>query len=210
MNRSAGRLALAVLLALTLGLTAAEPRSRDRGRTEPAGVPVELKLVSRKETYPLDLGGRTAAELRKLLKDGAVNERFPPPPRVEMEAQLTNVGGEDLKVWVSGDKTEMTFDFAGQGVVTVQAKKYFGDDPIYPKAVKLGPGERYTFPIPNLTYGYRGVAKQSYWLEPGEIRLGASFKTGVFPAPKGTQGVGDGFGVVTVFSPLIDLTIEAP
>jgi hypothetical protein len=209
MKQSASRLALGVLLALALAVTAAEPRNQDRGRTEPANVPLELKLVSRSDTYPLDLGGQSAAAFRKLLKDGSTTQQLPPPPGVDMEARLKNVGGEDLQVWVSGDQTEWSLEFAGQGVETVQAKKYFGDEPIPPKAVKLGPNERYTFPIKRLAHGYRGVAKQSYWLEAGEIRLWTSFKTAVFPAPKGSRAVADNFGAVTVTSPPIELTIEA-
>jgi hypothetical protein len=208
MTRTGSRIALVAVLALALGVTAGEPSTRERGRTEPAGVTLELKLVSRKDTYPLDLGGRSADEFRKLLKDGAGNEKLPPPPRVQMEAQLTNVGGEDLKVWVSGDPTEMTLEFAGQGIVTIQARKYFGDEPIPPREVKLAPGEKYPFPISSLTHGYRGVAKQSYWLEAGDIRIAAAFKTGVSPAPKGARVLRDNFGLVTVTSPHLDLTIE--
>src|SRR5206468_658033 len=52
--------------------------SKAQGKTDPPGAPLELKLVAKKDTYTLDLGGKTPEEVRKVVKELRLTTRFPP------------------------------------------------------------------------------------------------------------------------------------
>src|SRR5437764_484487 len=74
-----------------------------QGKSEPAGVPVEAKLVAKKATYTVDLGGKTAEEFRQGLKDAEKTGRYPPAPPVDLVLELRNTGDKEVQVWTSGD-----------------------------------------------------------------------------------------------------------
>jgi hypothetical protein len=60
-----------------------------------------------------------------------------------------------------------------------------------------------------LQYGFRGVAQEAFWTEPGEYTLTASFTTALSPAPPGSKDAGKGFGTVSLNAEPIKIKVEA-
>jgi hypothetical protein len=194
------------LLAPALLVLAAAGRADD---AKPKEVPVEARLVAKKATYTLDLGGKTAKEFQKLIADAEDTGRYPPPPAVELVLELRNTSAKDVQIWVSGDPTQVLLDLKGPGAVNVAAKMAFTLEFRVPKAMTLAPGKSHTIAIPKLQYGFRGLANLSYWTAPGEYTLTASFQTAIAPAPPGVKPEPDGFGKVTLTSAPVKIKVEA-
>src|SRR5207249_11607335 len=106
------------LTALAL-LVAAVPLVRaDDKKDEPkANLTVTATLVAKTTTYKLDLGGKTADDFKKELKDAEKSGKVPVTPAVEMTLELKNTGDKDVQVWVSGDPVVVTLDLKGPGAV---------------------------------------------------------------------------------------------
>jgi hypothetical protein len=69
----------------------------EKSKTDPPGVPLEARLIAKKDTYVLDLGGKTPEEFRKLLKDSSA-----PAPAVVLELEFRNSGDKNLTFLVGG------------------------------------------------------------------------------------------------------------
>jgi hypothetical protein len=198
-------LAGAAVMALPLaGPVAAQVKS------DPPGVPVEAKLVARKNAYPLDLGGKTAAEFRQAIKDAEKTGRYPPAPGVDLILELRNTGDKEVQIWTSGDPVRLMLNLQGKGALNEALKGIaFTTIFIMPKAATIAPGKSIAIPIKSLQYGMRGAANRSYWLEPGEYTLTATFFTAVSPAPKGSAQATNGFGQVALTTAPLKLKVEA-
>src|SRR5262249_7635516 len=151
---------------------------------------VTAKLVAKTTTYKLDLGGMTADEYKKAIKDGEKSGKTPASPKVEMSLELTNTSDKEVKIWIGGDPTQVSLDLKGPGAVSVMPPRFFRREFRAPKAVTLGPGKSETIPINSLSYGFRGASADAYWTEPGEYTLTASYVTAISPAPKGSTDAG--------------------
>ena len=173
-----------------------------------ADLPVKAKLVAKKTTYTLDLGGKTADEFRKLIKDAEKGGRLPPAPAVDMSLEITNTSDKEIQIWSKGDPVQLELMLTGAGAVNAKPLLAFTTDFRAPVPMTLAPGKSLTIPITNLVYGFRGASEMSYWTEPGEYKLAASYKTGIQPPPKGST-VNDRFGVVTIPAEPITIKIEA-
>ncbi len=181
-----------------------------QGKSEPPGVPVQAKLLAKQTTYTLDLGGRSPAEFRQALKDAAKDGRYPPAPAVDLVLELRNTGDKEVQVWTSGDPVRLMLDLKGKGAVNEALKGIaFTTIFIMPKATTLAPGKSVEIPIKGLAYGMRGASHRSYWLEPGEYTLTASYQTAVAPAPKGSADAQGGFGKVVLTSAPVKLQVKA-
>src|SRR5688572_8842623 len=102
--RSVG-LALLVSFALPL-VSLADDAKKDGPKSDPPGAPVEAKLVAKKATYKLDLGGKSADEFKKDVRAAfQTGEGVPPAVAVALELQLRNTGDKAVQVWVEGDAT---------------------------------------------------------------------------------------------------------
>jgi hypothetical protein len=179
------------------------------GKTLPAGLPVELTIKANKDTYTLDLGGRTPAEFRKLLETA---DPAPPPPTVDLEVHLRNTGDKQITVLVGGDQTFLLMDLKGPGALTASSKRAFDSDLQPSKRISLAPGKSTTIPIEWLAYGHRMAAEYWYWLEPGDYTFTIEYRTAVSPAPPNTNTKEDdppNFGQVTVISAPIKLKVVA-
>jgi hypothetical protein len=77
-----------------------------------------------------------------------------------------------------------------------------------PKSTTLAPGKSVEIPIKTLSYGMRGASHRSYWIEPGEYTLTATYQTAVSPAPKGSADAENGFGKVALTTAPIKLKVE--
>ena len=191
--------ALALLAAPLLG------RAAD---AKPGDLPIKAKLVAKTTTFTLDLGGKTAEEFRKLLKDGEKTGKLPMAPVVEIELELTNTSAKDVVFWKNGDPVSLTLELKGTGAVSVKPMLAFTANFAVPSPMVLAAGKTYTIKIGSLRYGFRGIAESAYWTEPGEYTLKAGFVTAVNPAPEGTKPDREGFGKVTLTSEPIKIKVE--
>jgi RNA polymerase sigma factor (sigma-70 family) len=185
--------------------------AKKRGQTEPAGAPLEVRLVAKKDTYRLDLG----AEFRKQLQGKTAGKQLPDAPKVDLALEFGNVGDAEIRFWVGGDYTELQLELDGPKPVHVTATNKIANEQLYPEVIKLAPGKTYQLPITSLQYGLRNLANRAYWTEPGEYQLTASYRTAVSPTPKDAKAainyrgfpVRD-FGIVTCISAPVKLKVE--
>jgi hypothetical protein len=196
-------------LALATAPAAGDEPKKDGGKTDPAGVPLEARLISKKDSYTLDLGGKSAKEFRKLLDDEKNTRRFPEPPKVDLVLEFKNTGKEEIKYRIGPDGAEPMLELKGEGAATVDlGPNLSGRRSIEPKVITLAPGKTYEWPIQNLkSLSSSRPQHQSYWTEPGEYTLTADVQTQVSPVPKGSKDKGDGFGDVKITSAAVTVKV---
>jgi hypothetical protein len=98
---------------------------------------------------------------------------------------------------------------AQSNVVNIMPRGQFTADFRAPKVMTLAPGKTYSIAIKSLQYGFRGVAKSTYWTEPGEYIVTASYKTAISPAPQGSKEAEKGFGNAIITSDPVKVKVEA-
>ncbi len=202
------RAALATLLGLAMTAHAADDKKPEPGKAIPPTTPLELTIKGDTTKYVLDLGGKTPAEFAKLLEAGKTgNVRLPKPPAVKLTLVVKNTSDQAIRIWAKGDPVVLDLDLKGKGAVSVAPQLAFTADFRLPEATDLEPGKTMEIPLGGLVSGFRGASKYTYWTQPGEYELIATWKTGIAPAPKGAQDF-DGFGVVTVASTPFKITVE--
>jgi hypothetical protein len=198
----------ATVLAFALPL-AARADDKKTDEPKPADLPLKAKLIAKTETYKLNLDGKSAEEYGKMLKDAEKAGKAPAAPAVDLVLEITNTSDQEVKFWVEGDPNEVQLDVKGPGVVNIMPMGAFTTDFRAPKVMALAPGKTHSIPIKSLQYGFRSVAKSTYWTEPGEYTLTASYKTAISPAPKGSKEAEKGFGNAVVVSEPIKVKVEA-
>src|SRR5262249_54721326 len=156
--------------------------------SDPPGVPLELRLTSKKDTYTLDRGGLTAAEYINQIKKTSESAVFP-PPAVDVTVELRNTGNKDLTFWSDGDPVIITLELKGKGALNVVPKIPITLEFRMPKALTLAPGKSHTYTFSSLLSGMRRTTHASYWTEAGEYTLTARLDTAVSPTPKGAKEV---------------------
>jgi RNA polymerase sigma factor (sigma-70 family) len=186
------------------------PKQEAKSKTEPAGVPLEARLVAKKDSYILDLGGKTPEEFRKDIKNV-----YPATPAVNLELEFRNSGDKTFAFLVGGSNPDIPLLLKLEGPGAVNVTLPAADAPIARRLftkVILAPGKTHTLPIKSLMterLGREGTA--SYWLEPGDYTLIATYKTAVSPAPAGSKDggnwLGEGFGQVTVVTAPVKLKV---
>src|SRR5215471_19116750 len=133
MNRTA------ILVLLILAPIAVQ--AGDAGKDKPATKsPVTAKLVAKKTTFDLDLGGMTAEQYKSSLKNAEL-DKLPLLPKVDMALELTNTSDKDVQVWVSGSPVILTLDLKGPGAVKVTPRQFFPAIFILPKPLTLAAGK---------------------------------------------------------------------
>jgi hypothetical protein len=198
------------VLALFLGVSVvASDETKDRGKSDPPGVPVEARLEARQGSYTLDLGGKTGEEFRKQVRAGDTTRAYPPAAQVDLMLHLRNNSEKPVDLRIGGTTTVVLLDLVGTGALSVPLKGQITSKiAIAPRVVTLKAGQSETIPIRSLSYGFKG-SHRAYWTEPGEYTLTASYKTSVSPAPKGSTDAGNGFGTVTITSAPIKIKVMA-
>jgi hypothetical protein len=196
-------------LVLAAWALADEPKSKDHGKTDPPGVPLEAKLTAKQASYALDLGGLTAEDFRKAIKVGDDTGRYPDAPKVDLVLELRNTGDQDIQVKMGGTQNVVTLDLEGKGAVSAKLQKQITPKFIIAsKPVTLAPGKGESVPVTSLSFGFKG-SDRAWWTEPGESSLAATYKTEVSPAPKDAKAGPDGFAPVTVTSAPIKIKVES-
>jgi hypothetical protein len=185
-----------------------EDKKADKPKSDPPGLPLELKITG-KTKYTLDLGGMSAADFKKAVAAaGKGKGRAPATPAVDLTIELKNTSDKTVQVWSKGDPVVLSLELQGKGAVTATPLLPMTLEFRLPDGVGLEAGKTLTFPLKSLSAGFRGVSQLSYWTEPGDYELVATLKTGLMPIPKGAKDNGDGYGIITLTSPAIKLTVE--
>ncbi|AMV23744.1 hypothetical protein VT84_04980 [Gemmata sp. SH-PL17] len=198
----------ALFALLTIGSTpvGAEDK-KDKPRADPPATPLELSITG---TTKYTFDGRNADELKNLIESAAKTGKRPPAaPAVDLSIEIKNTSDKPVAVWVAGDPVVLTCTLQGKGALNVAPPLAFTKEFRGPKSVEIAAGKTHTIPVKTLVSGYRGAAHWAYWLEAGEYELTATLKTGANPAPKGAKDANDGFGVVTLTSAPLKITVEA-
>jgi hypothetical protein len=165
-----------------LALTAAPTFPSDLQEVAKPASKLKARLVAKKDTYKLDLQGKTAAKFRELIRArieylGPRNERFGPEPdvpQIEVTLILHNPTDNDIKVILKpGDYPPppgMTLELKGPGAVMVSSPRgleavLYGITPVTIRA-----GETIEREV-LMKWGYSRQFHYAYWLEPGEYTL---------------------------------------
>jgi hypothetical protein len=210
-NKDYGMLSL---VSNAVRLKVVEPKGE--GKAELPGAPLELKLVANKDTYMLDLGGKTPEEFRKYVEDnraGVGGFQMAPAkaPAVDLVAELRNVSDEDVDVRIGGIPARFTLGLDGPGAFRISGK--YGElgprpEQIAKENVRLKAGQTHRFPIQSLFIRNAAAHDElSFWTKPGDYTLRITFETAVAPSPKGAATEGGGFGRVTLNSEPIKLKV---
>ena len=125
---------------------------------------------------------------------------------VNLMFEIKNTSDKPVKVWTSGDPVVMTVK--GKGALNLDPRLAFTEEFRLPKSVEIAAGKSHTNGLVTLMSGFRGRAHYSYWTEPGEYEIVATFKTAMLPAPKGAKEGMDGYGIVTLTSAPFKVTVE--
>ncbi|MFB3893488.1 MAG: hypothetical protein ACE15C_15855 [Phycisphaerae bacterium] len=148
-----------------------------KGRTEPAGLPLEARLILKKDKYTLapDKSGEAYARMLKVAR--GVGARPPVPPAVDMTFELTNTGKGALTVPLDSDLAGLELKLEGPGAVTIPYSQVRTMEFRMGKPAKIEPGKSITIPIAKLLFGVRGDSDAAYWTAPGTYTLTASYIT---------------------------------
>jgi RNA polymerase sigma factor (sigma-70 family) len=185
-------------------------KENDKGKTEPATVPLEARLVAKQDTYTLDRGGQSAEEYAKQARDAAERGEPLSTPRVELTLELRNTGAKVIKILVGGDGSDVMLDLRGPGAVSVRPNIPMTLIYLNPDVVAIAPGKSHVLPLSNFSFGRRGSSDLAYWTKPGEYTLTATYHTMVSPMPKGAKEAPSfhpGFGHVAATSAPIKLKV---
>ena len=161
----------ATLLTLLLALPA---QAADDDPEPPMKKGIVARLVAKKSTYKLDLGGKTADDYAAEAKKGNVN-----PPRVDLALMITNYTSSPVRIRTVGSTNRLTLALKGDGAVEAPTNPTVGK--FKTSYQVLNPKEKLTIPIDQLSSTGRGKGKAGaanlYWTMPGEYKLSASYYT---------------------------------
>jgi hypothetical protein len=153
-------------------------KSEDPDPEPPKPGPVSAKLVAKKKTYKLDLGGMTPAKFRETVKAGGAN--LPQAPAVDLEVVITNNTKSDIRVRTTGAVPRMAVSVTGPNVVEARVVEPAAKGKTRVSYTVLRPGQSLTIPITRLSSLQVGrQTVRHYWTEPGEYTLTATFTTSV-------------------------------
>ena len=206
MMRGVSRIVLSALVLTFVGAAQAEEK-KPVGSTKPAGAPLELTITGT-AAYDLDLGGMTSEAYAKMIADAKEKGgRMPAAPKVALKIVVKNTSDKAIKIYKTGDSVVLDLELKGKGAVNASSNMAFTTDFRLPSDVEVEAGKSIEFTLTALSSGFRGVSKLSFWTAAGDYELIASWKTGVSPAPKGSEA-NDGFGTVTVTSAPFKIAVK--
>ncbi len=139
---------------------------------QPPAVPLEVRLVLKKDTQTLDLGGKTPeqfrADLEEKKKTALATKKadvLPPASSVEFAIEMQNTGKEELTLSVPA----VTLELKGPGAVNIDLPEMAFSS--YP-SIKLAPGKTETWTFQSLaSRSQLGDFRRSYWTQAGEYTL---------------------------------------
>jgi len=197
------------LFAIAIAISPAIADEPKTGSVSPKGTPLKATIEAKATKYALDLGGMSSDDYEKMLAEAGKGKiRAPKAPAVELTLVITNTSENAIQIWKTGDPVTLEFQLTGPGVKQIEPPLAMTMEFRIPVAVEIAAGKTLELPIASLSGGMRGISKSTYWTKPGEYELAAVLKTGVSPAPEGSKKQ-EGFGIVTITSAPIKLTVEA-
>lgn len=117
-------------------------------------------------------------ELRDLQHDG----HLPLPPFIPLGLELKNKGPRSLEIYF-GHRTELSLDVQGPGVLRLATNKGWEPMSLWPRTLRLAPGERRWLAIEHLVAkSWKGL-EYVYLTEPGDYTLTVRLRTPVSPEP---------------------------
>jgi WD40 repeat protein len=150
-----------------------------KSRPDPLAGRLQIKLTSAKDTYELDLGGKTAEQFARLV-DLQSGKPLPPAPAVDLSVTFRNNSDKTLTFQC---RPRVDVYLAGDGAMNHPVSRELmekaisgGKLPDALKTVTLAPRETYSVPVKSLE-GFAG--RCSYWLLPGAYTLRASCSVAV-------------------------------
>jgi hypothetical protein len=142
----------------------------------PAESPLKAELIANTATYELDpaMAGKDFVEKAR---EAEKADRPPAnrPPKVNLTLRLTNTGQAEIKFPVGGDESWVDLELKGAGALSVSPRLMTTMEFRMGKPVTLKPGDHQDVPIRSLASGRREIGKFSYWTEPGDYTLVATF-----------------------------------
>jgi hypothetical protein len=168
--------------------------------------PLDVKVITRKKSYALALGGKSAEEFARQFQ---VQKPLPASSEVDLILTLRNTSDKKLTLDPNGAVESY---LVGDGALNhpefpYQTGVVRGDgSALEPKRITLLPGESYQVPIKSLDNGH---SQQSYWLLPGEYTLHVMYHTSVKPAPDGWYKDKEGTGYGTLRAAPLRLKVVA-
>jgi hypothetical protein len=139
--------------------------------------PLKMRLVARKGTYTLDLGGLTPEEFRKrLARSDPFGRDLLPAPVVDLLIEITNTSDKPVTIMIGGDDAPLRFELKGPGAVSTTT--FFTTLELrISQPVTIAPGKSFTHPVTRLA-SYPRYKTNWYWTEPGEYTLTAHWQLG--------------------------------
>lgn len=197
-----------LVLAAAVAAAGVTVAADEKPKADPEGTPLELTVTGKTVTYTLDTGDLTPEAYKAKLDEALKGPGRPPAaPAVDLTVEVKNTSDKPVTVWTKGDPVVLTLELKGKGAVNASPRLAFTREFRIPSGGEIAPGKSVALPVKSLVSGFRGMSKYSYWTAPGEYELVATLKTGMQPAPKGAKDF-DGFGVVTLTSAPLKLTVE--
>jgi hypothetical protein len=138
---------------------------------------IAAKLVAKKKTYKLDLGGRTPAKFRDAVKAGGAN--LPAPVSVDLVLVITNNTKNDIRIRTTGTTSRVSLNVSGPNVVSAMFTEAVAKGAREPlNYAVLKPKQSVEIPLGQLVSkkATRSFTRH-YWTEPGEYTLSAEFYT---------------------------------
>jgi hypothetical protein len=168
----------------------ADPKAEDyKGSSDPAHVPLQVRLIARKTEYTLDLGGKTADELRKLIDESKATPRvgpaMPGTPAVDLLLELRNTSNEEVTLRIGRGRAQPWISLQGPGALNIETPNaYIARRVVLGENISIAPGKTYSYPIKDLAVPATNVGgHNAYWTQPGEYELTAHFWTLMLPQP---------------------------
>jgi hypothetical protein len=139
------------------------------------GAALEVRLVAHKESYVLDLGGKSAEQFRKQILDFEKKGRdLPQPPAVDLVLELRNTSDKDLHVCLGqGDYGlihGLTLELKGPGALKASFANARGAQ-VPPTIVDVPAGKTHKVVLTRLETSDGRTYRAVYWTQPGEYTL---------------------------------------
>jgi len=138
-----------------------------------------LKVTSRKDSYTIDRGGKTAEEYAKLFETflkGKGLGKVPPPVAVDLVVSIVNDGKKPVTITIGADNSEVLFNLQGPKVQYLRPLIATTREFRLGKPVTIEPGKSYDMPYTKLVDGFRNQSRNIYWLEAGDYTLSATYQ----------------------------------
>jgi hypothetical protein len=163
------------LLLAFLPAFSAQAKAEEPNPEPPPPAPVTVKLVAKKKTYKLDLGGLTAAKFRQRVKAG---NDLPQAPTLDMVLVITNNSKNPIRIRSTGSTTRVMLEVTGPDVVQAAINEALPRPKI--SYVILASKQSLEMPVDRLASKISTIRyNRHYWTEPGEYKVTASIYTSV-------------------------------